>query len=103
MFSHEYDSREYGDQIRLENEMYTYTNDLRYAFSRAVHPKYVDDMMKLTALMYINGYQEAHDLADKLGVGKLHFLACLDDEENFCEEFIEQQKDNFILHTWEDV
>lgn len=103
MFNWEYDAPDYADQVKLENQMYHYEKDLKTAFSRIVHPKYLDALLRITAHAYINEENEAYDLADNLKVTKLHFLAYLGEEEKFYWEMRREQDDNFILHIWEDV
>lgn len=97
---------EYQYQIRqemIEKEMHNYKTEAVRVLGSIIVQKYktnfLDSLIQSLAYCFMDNLPDAETIANKLNLNKLHFLAVLDMEKQFEEEFI---KDMEIMKITQD-
>lgn len=71
---------------RIENEMQRTKDQALKNLSKIVHFE-IETFLRVFAFSFFEQNDDAQKLADKLNLGKLDFLAALDDYDGFKEEY----------------
>ncbi len=81
---------DYRNQVMndfIENEMQRHKNNAIHVISGAVHFK-IDSFSRVLAYSFIEENEDAVNLARQMNLGKLEFLAVLEDIDGFKDEYL---------------
>lgn len=72
----------------FENKMEEYQNEFLESLSEFFHPSCIDEISHILIFAWMENFPSAMKLADKLNLSRLHFIAILNNYEDFRDEFI---------------
>lgn len=78
----------------IENEMQRTKENAVRAISKIAHFEEAT-LMKILSYSFLEGHEDAENLAHKLNLGKLDFLAAIDNYDAFKEEYLKDQELNY--------
>jgi hypothetical protein len=96
-----YELREERRNSHFINEMQNLKEKAVEEFSRVVHPKLAESMLKIVAWAYDNDDEEAHKIANAMHFGQKEMLAVSEDVKSFKELCFEEYQDRLMEQAYE--